>query len=348
MIKCPKKLRTGPCGSARDTICEITGKTCPFTVRDEEPLSLTKVHPLVEENEALIREDVPPIRSKFHEALLRGRGMSVEFPLNLVHDQEDIHKVLSAVKQYTQLYTLPDNPLGYPHVSSFSLATTIKNSFKNEVMPHLTCKDRNLSALTSELLTASLFEFEIVLLNTGDWPSFAMPSKPVFDLDAHSLIRLAYQVFHGILPTKQKVEMKNRPRIAAGFNPHYAPEIEACRLKKKILPGAEIFFSQVIASTETVTNISRIFEELETIGLDAPVVVSLLYPLGGEEKSFLQDLGVSVSDDTPEDLVKEIITEERINGLNLIILASDIDTWIEEFFAVREILKDNEFEVVKR
>jgi len=346
VIKCPKKLRTGPCGGVRENKCEITGNICYFMAtlnKKETNLPLTNIHPIIRENEALIREKVPPVASEYHKSLLERKGVSVELPISLIHNSEDIKEILNATKGKAQLYTIPDNPLGYPHVSSTSLATFVKTSFNDEVMPHLTCKDKNLSGLTSELLIALLFEFEDVLLNTGDWPSFAIPSKPVFDLDAYSLIRLAYQVFHGVLPTKQEIEVENRPRIAVGFNPYYKPKIEARRIQKKILTGAEVFFSQVVASIEAITNIDEIFKEVKKIGLKGPVVASLLHPIGEKEKSFLTSLGVSISDETLEDLIEEIKAQERINGLNLIISAPDMDGWIEEFFAVWDILRDSGF-----
>ena len=124
MIECPKNLRTGPCGGVRGSKCEITGDICPFMLTVNKKgisMSLSNIHPVIRENEALIREDILPVVSKFYRLASERKALSIEFPVSLIHSLEDMKTILNATEKNVHLYTIPDNPLGYPHISSTSL-----------------------------------------------------------------------------------------------------------------------------------------------------------------------------------------------------------------------------------
>ena len=333
MYTCPKNLLNGPCGGALGEVCEVDGRDCPWTSTmarfgEIDVSMLFEEHPLLLELEDLVEADSEPRASTFWRNLERGRAFSVEFPIAAVEDEADIMRVIGRVSG--DLLTVPDNPLGYPHVDPVAFSTYLKVlGVKSGVMPHITAKDRNITALASELRTAQLFNFEAVLLITGDWPGIAVPSKPVFDLDSANLIRLARLVFAGVMPTKERLEVESRPRVFGGMNPHYRPRVEARRLARKMIAGAEAFFTQVVATRKSVRGIKEVLQELGAYGdFEVPFVVSLLYPLEDWIKPMLERMGIPTGQETFEDLIEEVKALDVVGGVNLIVVSRDVDEWL--------------------
>ncbi|WP_223211925.1 methylenetetrahydrofolate reductase C-terminal domain-containing protein [Thermococcus henrietii] len=344
VYSCPKRLLNGPCGGALEGACEVDGRHCPWTGLIErvplEPWMLFEEHPLLAELEGLVESDSVPRSSAFWRKLTRGKAFTVEFPVKVVRSSEDLLRVLRTLE--ADLVTVPDNPLGYPHFDPVAFATRLKDvGVRAGVMPHVTAKDRNLSALASELRTAQLFGFEAVLLTTGDWPGLSMPSRPVFDLDSPNLLRLARLVFAGVMPPGQRVQVESRPRVAGTMNPHYRPGVEARRTIRKIVAGAEVLFTQVVARRESVLSIREVLMEVEEkTRAEVPVVVSLLYPLGDELKPFLERMGIPTGDEGFGELLEEVKSLDAKGGVNLILLAETLGEWLSLWEEVKELVRE--------
>ncbi|ALV62497.1 5,10-methylenetetrahydrofolate reductase [Thermococcus sp. 2319x1] len=343
MTTCPKDLLNGPCGGVLNEECEVDGRECPWVRVLEKfkmnPANLFEEHPLLLELEDLVNGDSIPRASVFWQNLEKGKALSVEFPVAAVSKPHESLRVFRGIS--ADLITVPDNPLGYPHYDPVAVACYLKSlELRSGVMPHITAKDRNLNALTSELRTAQVFGCEAVLLTTGDWPSFAVPSRPVFDVDASNLIRLARLVFAGVMPTKEVLKVEDRPRVASVMNPHYRPKIEAKRLARKLIAGSEAFFTQVVAARESATGISKIIEELKKYAeVDVPIIASVLYPMKEEIKPFLRALGIPVGDEPFEVLLEELKAVEAVRGLNLIVSSRSLEEWLGLWREAREIIE---------
>ncbi|ASJ17192.1 5,10-methylenetetrahydrofolate reductase [Thermococcus chitonophagus] len=331
---CPKDLLNGPCGGALGGVCEVDGRRCPwfsvmerFELLDGAPLLVE--HPVVVEMERKYRGDVRIKESEFMKNLEKGKAIAVEFPIRLFERGE------RKFRRIGDIYTVPDNPLGYPHVSPTSLATWLK-THGFSVMPHLTAKDRNVVAISSEFRTALEFGFEGVLITTGDWPGFIIQSKPVFDLDSPNMIKLARLMFSGVMPTGEYVEVRERPFVAGTMNPNYPERVEGKRFARKIIAGADLVFTQVVASVEAVRRIPRIIEESKKYAPgEVPVVVSLLYPLTKELESTLRKMGIETGSSFQE-IVEEVSSLE-LGGINLIVFEEAL--WNEKLDEAFEILK---------
>lgn len=342
---CPKKLLNGPCGGVVEGRCEATGEPCPWkgVIERLSPLEqemLFDEHPLLAQLERLVDSDPGPADSSLWEKVTRGKVLTVEFPVRAVRSEGDIRRLAAAVE--ADLFTVPDNPLGYPHFDPVAFGTRLKDVAPClGVMPHITAKDRNLSALASELRTAHVFGFEAVLLTTGDWPGLSMPSRPVFDLDSANLIRLARIVFAGVLPPGERVPVGGRPIVAGAMNPHYRPRVEARRLLRKLIAGVEVFFTQVVARKESVWAVSEVLEKVRRVyESDVPVVVSLVYPLRQDMKPFLERMGIPTGDDTFEGLLEEVKALDVKGGINLIVVSRTADEWVELWGEARELVKE--------
>lgn len=66
------------------------------------------------------------------------------------------------------LLTIADNPIGRPRADSSILACKVHRELGMEVLPHMTCRDRNLNAMKALLLGLSMEDVHQVLLVTGD------------------------------------------------------------------------------------------------------------------------------------------------------------------------------------
>ncbi|WP_240703264.1 methylenetetrahydrofolate reductase C-terminal domain-containing protein [Thermococcus indicus] len=323
LSSCPKGMLNGPCGGALGERCEVDGRMCPLLRRLEVEEAPFEEHPVLREMEKLVEGDTRPRDSAFWRGLELGRALTLEFPISAVRTWEDVHLVVGSVRD-VDLLTVPDNPLGYPHFEPTAMALYLK-SLGRPVCPHLTGKDRNLTAVASELRTALLFGFEAVLMTTGDWPGLSLPSRPVFDLDSANLIRLARLVFAGILPTGERFEADERPRVLGTINPHYRPALEAKRVLRKLVAGAEALVTQVVASKESL---SRLKEVLRSAGGDVPVLVSLLHPLTEELRPALERMGIPAGDEGFEELLEEVKTLDFVSGINLIVFSRSLEGWL--------------------
>ncbi|AEC52407.1 meth2 - like protein [Pyrococcus sp. NA2] len=333
---CPKDLLNGPCGGALNGICEVDGRRCPWVevVKRLELLdgaSLLMEHPIIVEMEKSTPREVKIKDSEFIKALEKNKAISVEFPLRL------FERGVREFEKRGYLFTIPDNPLGYPHISPTALATWLKlQGF--QVMPHITGKDRNALAIAAEIRTAIELDFEGVLLTTGDWPGFLLHTKPVFDLDSANMIKLAKLMFSGIMPTGETLNIKERPFIAATMNPSYSVKLEGKRLARKVIAGADLIFTQVVANVKVVRRIPEIIaESLKYSGREIPVIVSLLYPITEELEGLLRKMGVETGSKF-EDIVEEVSTLE-LGGINLIIF--DDSSWEEKLNEALDLIKES-------
>lgn len=66
------------------------------------------------------------------------------------------------------MLTIADNPIGRPRADSSLLACKIHRETGLDVLPHMTCRDRNLNAIKALLLGLSMEDVHQVLLVTGD------------------------------------------------------------------------------------------------------------------------------------------------------------------------------------
>ncbi len=343
VLSCPKSLLNGPCGGALNSRCEVNGNPCPWLrilerIHYLDGAMFFNEHPILMEIEKISSRHIKPRNSNFWRWVENGKAISVEFPIAAVKNEEDIAKIVAEINP--DLYTIPDNPLGYPHFSPTAFATYLKH-FGIEVMPHLTAKDRNLSALTAELKTAVLFNFEVVLLTTGDWPSLTLPSRPVFDLDSANMIRLAKLIFNGVLPTKEIFEVMERPRVAGTLNPHYKPRVEAQRIARKLMAGVELFFTQVVANRESITKIKEAFLELKKYtSVEVPVMVSLLYPINDDIRLLLKRMGIPAENGTFEEVLEEVKSLDVAGGVNLIVLSKNPNNWLNLWKEAYEQVKE--------
>lgn len=164
-------------------------------------------------------------------------------------DAEPVRQRAQMLVPYVDAINCTDNTGARAHLSSVACGALVAQ-LGVEAVVQLTCRDRNRIALQSDLLGAAALGVRNILCLTGDDVSAGdqPAAKPVFDLDALELLRLAKN-----LRDEKKYlsgrKIKPAPKffIGAAENPFAPPhDYRTERLAKKIEAGAQFIQTQVV------------------------------------------------------------------------------------------------------
>ncbi len=174
---------------------------------------------------------------------------------------------------------LAENPLARVRMGNIALARIIQEQIGIEVIPHITCRDRNLLGLQSDLMGASLLGISSILAVTGDPARLGDQSgaSSVFDLNSFGLIKLLADLNSGVNGLGQSISGGTGFKIGCAFNPNTPRlEVQVARLEKKVAAGAQF------AQTQPVYDAALAVATAEsTAHLGIPVLLGIM-PLTGE------------------------------------------------------------------
>ncbi len=166
-----------------------------------------------------------------------------------------------------------DQQASVMRASAISLAhVLLERGF--EPICQLTCRDRNIIAIQSDLLGAHIAGIKNILcltgdrVNVGDHPN----AKAVFDLDAVSLLKTAKTLQEGKDAAGHPLE--GAPTFFLGAAATSAPsslETEIMRMKDKVEAGAQFFQTQPVFDTEEFARFSRAAK-----GLQTPIITGII------------------------------------------------------------------------
>ncbi|MBI1921399.1 MAG: bifunctional homocysteine S-methyltransferase/methylenetetrahydrofolate reductase [Geobacter sp.] len=182
---------------------------------------------------------------------------------------------------------LAENPLARVRMGNIALASLIQREVGIEVIVHVTCRDRNLIGLQSELMGASLLGIRSVLAVTGDPASIGehAESTSVYDLNSFGLIKLLADLNRGLNAAGNPVGEGANFTIGAAFNPNVQKmEGQVRRLEKKVANGARF------VQTQPIYDIQRLKEMLErTAHLGVPILPGILPLVSERNAEFLHN-----------------------------------------------------------
>lgn len=164
---------------------------------------------------------------------------------------------------------VPDNPMASPRMNPVSFAHLVKERVGVSVILHLTCRDRNILGLQSELLGAAALDVDAILALTGD-PSPGATS--VFDVDSEGLVKIIAGMNRGQSVSAGQTGHPTSFLIGAAANPtaeDLAKELE--KLKRKIAAGAHFIQTQPVYDIEAF---EKFLERIQ--GLKISVIAGLL------------------------------------------------------------------------
>lgn len=245
-----------------------------------------------------VRVPEPPAEEPLHIKAKRERSVIVELdtPRHLEID--------SFVQGSKELYEagadvimMADNSLASPRISNVAMASILKLQHGIRVLPHLTCRDRNLIGLQSHLMGLDALGMNDILVITGD------PTKvgdfpgatSVYDVSSMELISLIKQLNEGTSFSGKSLRKQASFSVAAAFNPNVRVLDRAvARLEKKIEHGADYFISQPVYTKEKIEEIYEATKHLET-----PIYIGIMPLTSFRSASFLHHEvpGIKLSDE---------------------------------------------------
>jgi methylenetetrahydrofolate reductase (NADPH) len=150
--------------------------------------------------------------------------------------------------------SLTDNPGGNTMLPPDWLGRRL-SADRGRIVLHLTCKDRNRSALEAAAWQYASEGFNNILAMTGDYPrsGFGGQATPVFDLDSVGLVAMLHAMNEGLQVPGRKGEMTTLPQtkffIGCAGSPFKRYERELMpqyfKLLRKIACGAHFVYTQL-------------------------------------------------------------------------------------------------------
>jgi methionine synthase / methylenetetrahydrofolate reductase(NADPH) len=182
---------------------------------------------------------------------------------------------------------LAENPLSRVRLGNIALAELIQREVGIEVIAHITCRDRNLIGLQSDLLGASLLGIRSILAVTGDPASMGEQSgaSSVFDVNSLGLITLLRELNAGRNGTGNAIDRGTGFTIGAAFNPNLpnmAPQV--ARLRNKVANGARFVQTQPVFDLERLETMLRL-----TADLGVPILPGILPLVSERNTEFLHN-----------------------------------------------------------
>jgi len=241
----------GCCGTGPQHIREVAaaiksvhGKHIEVGAAEEEEVELLPPPPMAE-------------KSRFAAKLAAGEWVtSVEIVPPLGWDlSQMIDKARICHEGGVDAINIPDGPRASSRISPLISAMEMQKQVGIEAVLHLTCRDRNLIGMQSDLLGCMAAGIRNLLIITGDPPKVGdYPfATPVFDVDSIGFTRVAARLNRGVDIGSQPVRPATNFLLGVGADPsHLDQERELDRFAQKVEAGAEFAITQPVFDPEVL------------------------------------------------------------------------------------------------
>jgi len=224
------------------------------------------------------------------------------------HIDNVLHEAETFLKGRVAAINVTDNQSSVMRFGSLATSHLLKDRGMEPVF-QVVCRDRNRIALQSDILSAAGLGIENLLLLTGDHTKLGdhPGAKPVFDLDAVSLIHTVKKLEQGEDLAGNKLEGEP-PKFCIGavVSPGSEPiDPQLFKMEKKIKAGAEFFQTQLVFEVDKFVKFMEIVTQ--KFGKDIPVMagITILKSVGMAKFMNANVAGVFVPDNLIEELKKD-------------------------------------------
>lgn len=172
------------------------------------------------------------------------------------------------LKGYVDGVNIADSPMAKLRMSPIALAHVIQQDMGLEAIFHLTCRDRNILGLQSELLGAAALGVKNILTLTGDDPVKGdhPQAKGIYEVDSTGLARIAHQLNQGFDLSGNELNGQTQFFIGGAANPGTDDlDLEVEKLKRKIESGVQFVQTQPVFHVDQV---ERFLEKTSELSLD--------------------------------------------------------------------------------
>lgn len=200
-------------------------------------------------------------------------------------------RVLAAVRLLRQCgvdsVNIADNPMARMRMSPIALAHLIQEKGGMETILHLTCRDRNLLGLQSDLIGAWALGIRSVLALTGDPPARGdhPGAAAVFDVNSTGLINIVAALNAGHDVSGNSLPEPTRFAVGAAVDPGANDlERELGRLEEKVSAGAAFVLTQPVFDPAVLERFVA-----RASGLRIPVIAGILPLRSARHARFLHN-----------------------------------------------------------
>ena len=325
------RLVGGCCGTGPAQVAAIAA-----ALRDMEPVTAKAFvrpiepppgsFPAVKENVAVAEQEAAPSpdasepeEESILDRIARGKMVVItelDPPKTL-----DLEKFLVGARALTEAgsdaITLADNSLAILRVSNLAMGAMLKARYGIMPLLHISCRDKNLLGLQSELMGLAALGIRHVLPLTGDPAKVGdhPGAKSVYDVTSVQLIGIIKRLNEGFNHVGKSVKTATKFVAGCTFNPN-AKHLDAqiARLERKLAAGAQYVMTQPVFDTGLVEVVAE-----RTKGLGVPIFMGVWPLLNGRQAEFLHNEvpGILIPDPVREKMAGKEGAEGRRMGVEL-------------------------------
>ena len=244
-----------------------------------------------------VRQPEPRAFEPLHEKVKRERSVIVELdtPRHLEID-EFVKGAKVLYENGADVIMMADNSLASPRISNIAMSAILLQEGVR-VLPHLTCRDRNLIGLQSHLMGLDALNLHDILVVTGDPTKIGdFPgATSVYDVSSMELMAKIKEMNKGISFSGKPLRKASNFSVAGAFNPNVRVVAKAVeRLEKKLEHGCDYFISQPVYTKEKIIEVYEATKHLE-----APVYIGIMPLTSFRSAEFLhyEVPGIKLSDE---------------------------------------------------
>jgi methionine synthase I (cobalamin-dependent)/5,10-methylenetetrahydrofolate reductase len=265
------------------------------------------------ETDILVKEEIeeektekPEIKiSDFARNIGRKFLFSVELDPPKGTNPEKILQVAKKLKDAgIDAVNIADSPMAKVRMSCLSIAYLLREKTGIDVILHLTCRDRNLMGLQSDLLGAHALGIRNILAITGDPPVLGdyPHMTAVYDVDSIGLVKIIKKLNSGCDWAGNSIGSPTSFFAGVGVDPNAENwDREFDRLREKENAGANFIFTQPFHDLESLEKFLRRIN-----GIKLPIFMGLLPLQSSKHTEFLHNEvpGIRIPDKIRERMKK--------------------------------------------
>jgi len=228
-------------------------------------------------------------------------------------DPWDTYEKIRPLAKIVDAVNIADSPMARMKMSPIALAYLVQNTMGLETIFHLTCRDRNILGLQSELLGAYAMGVRNILAITGDSPKKGdhPNAKGVFEINSIGLIEVAKKLNQGFDNEGNPLDDKTDFFIGGVLNPTATNmDAELKRIDRKIESGVDFF------QTQPVFDVRQLEEFMEKAHhIKVPIIYGLM-PLKSIKLAHYLNKNVN-GINVPDRLLKRLEDKGREAGIEI-------------------------------
>jgi methionine synthase I (cobalamin-dependent)/5,10-methylenetetrahydrofolate reductase len=213
--------------------------------------------------------------------------------------------------------TLADNSLAILRVSNLAIGAMLKERFGITPLLHLSCRDKNVLGLQSELLGMAALGMRHVLPLTGDPARVGdhPNASSVYDVNSIELISIIRKLNDGFSHAGKSLKARTQFVIGCTFNPNARNlDSQVDRLERKVAAGAQFAMTQPVFDAALVAETKK-----RTAHLNIPIFIGVWPLRSARQAEFLHNEvpGIIVPESVRKRMVSSNAEAEQTAGMEI-------------------------------